>query len=165
MTVSLVVAMAANRVIGKSGGLPWRLPGDLRFFKAVTMGKPLIMGRKTYESIGRPLPGRANIVVTRTGEVNAEGITVTHDFHEALKLARAIAAGNETDEVMVIGGGDIYRQALPLADRIYLTEIHAEFDGDTFFPPLGERWHEVSRTPGTPPEGGPAYDFVVLERR
>ena len=146
------------------GGMPWRLPEDLKFFKAVTMGKPMIMGRKTYESIGRPLPGRANIVVTRTGEVNGEGITVTHDFHEAVKLARAIAAGNETDEIMVIGGGNIYEQALPLADRIYLTEIHADFDGDTFLPVLGDQWREVSRTPGTPPGGGPTYDVVVLER-
>lgn len=164
MTLSLVVAMAANRVIGHAGGMPWRLPEDLKYFKAVTMGKPMIMGRKTYESIGRPLPGRANIVVTRTGEVNGEGITVTHDFHEAVKLARAIAAGNETDEIMVIGGGNIYEQALPLADRIYLTEIHADFDGDTFLPVLGDQWREVSRTPGTPPGGGPTYDFVVLER-
>lgn len=164
MTLSLVVAMAANRVIGHAGGMPWRLPGEQKYFKAVTMGKPMIMGRKTYESIGRPLPGRANIIVTRTGAVSGDGITVTHDFHEALKLARAIAAGNETDEVMVIGGGTIYEQALPLADRIYLTEIHADFDGDTVFPPLNDQWREVSRTPGTPPEGGPAYDFVVYER-
>ena len=165
MTISLVVAMATNRVIGKANGMPWRLPGEQKYFKAVTMGKPMIMGRKTYQSIGRPLPGRANIVVTRTGEVDGEGITVTHDFHEAVKLARAIAAGNETDEIMVIGGGNIYQQALPIADRIYLTEIHADVDGDTFFPPLNDHWHEVSRTPATPPEGGPAYDFVVLERR
>lgn len=165
MTLSLVVAMAANRVIGIANGMPWRLPGEQKHFKAVTMGKPMIMGRKTYESIGRPLPGRANIVVTRTGDVDDEGITVTHDFHEAVKLARAIAAGNETDEIMVIGGGDIYEQALPLAHRIYLTEIHADFDGDTFFPPLNDHWREVSRTPGMPPEGCPAYDFVVLERR
>ena len=165
MTISLVVAMASNRVIGKANGMPWRLPGEQKYFKAVTMGKPMIMGRKTYESIGRPLPGRANIVVTRTCKINGEGVTVTHDFHDAVKLARAIAAGNETGEIMVIGGGNIYEQALPLADRIYLTEIHADFDGDTFFPPLNDHWHEVSRTPGTPPEGGPAYDFVVLERR
>jgi dihydrofolate reductase len=157
--------MAANRVIGKANGMPWRLPGEQKYFKAVTMGKPMIMGRKTHQSIGRPLPGRANIVVTRTGEVDGEGITVTHDFHEAVKLARAIASGNETDEIIVIGGGNIYQQALPIADRIYLTEIHADFDGDTFFPPLSDHWHEVSRTPATPPEGGPAYDFVVLERR
>lgn len=163
MTLSLVVAMAANRVIGKANGMPWRLPGEQRYFKAVTMGKPMIMGRKTYDSIGRPLPGRANIVVTR-GTLDVEGITVTHDFHEALKLARAIAAGNETDEIMVIGGGTIYEQAMPLADRIYLTEIHADFEGDTIFPPLSDHWREVSRTPGTPPEGGPAYDFLVLER-
>lgn len=164
MTVSLVVAMAANRVIGKANGMPWRLPGEQKYFKAVTMGKPMVMGRKTFESIGKPLPGRANIVVTR-GTLDVEGITVVHDLHEALKLARAIAAGNETDEITVIGGGTIYEQALPLADRIYLTEIQADFDGDTFFPVLGENWREVSRTPGTPPEGGPAYDFVVYERR
>jgi dihydrofolate reductase len=163
MTVSLVVAMASNRVIGRSGGMPWRLPEDLKFFKSVTMGKPMIMGRKTFESIGRALPGRANIVVSRSG-LMAEGITTTGDFQEALKLARAIAEGNESDEVMVIGGGNIYEQALPLADRIYLTEIHADFDGDTFFPHVGDRWKEVSREAGTPPEGGPAYDFVVLER-
>jgi dihydrofolate reductase len=163
MTISLVVAMAANRVIGEANGMPWRLPGEQKYFKAVTMGKPMIMGRKTWESIGRPLPGRANIVVTR-GDMAAEGVTVVHDLHEALKVARAIAAGNETDEITVIGGGNIYEQALPLADRIYLTEIHADFDGDTFFPPLGENWREVSRTPGTPPEGGPTYDFVIYER-
>ncbi len=163
MTVSLVVAMAANRVIGRANGMPWRLPGEQKYFKGVTMGKPMIMGRKTWESIGRPLPGRANIVVTR-GTLDVEGITVVHDLHEALKLARAIASGNETDEITVIGGGNIYEQAMPLADRIYLTEIHADFDGDTYFPVLGDNWREVSRTPGTPPEGGPAYDFVVYER-
>lgn len=164
MTLSLVVAMASNRVIGKANGMPWRLPGEQKYFKAVTMGKPMIMGRKTFASIGKALPGRANIVLTRTGDVNAEGVTVTHDFHEAVKLARAIAAGNETDEIMIIGGSNIYEQALPLADRIYLTEIHAPYEGDAFFPPLNDHWREVSRTPGTPPEGGPAYDFVVLER-
>ncbi|MBI1180118.1 MAG: dihydrofolate reductase [Alphaproteobacteria bacterium] len=163
MTLCLVVAMAANRVIGRAGGMPWRLPEDLKFFKAVTMGKPMIMGRRTFESIGRALPGRANIVVSRSG-LTAEGVTTTGDLQEALRLARAIAEGNESDEVMLIGGGTLYEQALPLADRIYLTEIHAEFEGDTFFPALGDRWREVSRTPGTPPDGSPAYDFVVLER-
>jgi len=108
----------------------------------------MIMGRKTFQSIGRALPGRANIVVTRTGVVEGEGITVTHSLQEALKLARAIAAGNETGEIMVIGGGNIYAQALPIADRIYLTEIHAEFDGDTHFPPPGARKSSVTTTCG-----------------
>lgn len=131
MRVSLIVAMAANGVIGRDNGLPWRLPADLRLFKKLTMGHALILGRKTYESIGRPLPGRRMIVITRRPDwwtPGAEGVEVVHSLEEALSLA----AGD--GEVFVAGGGEIYREALPRADRIYLTQVEAEVDGDTRFP-------------------------------
>jgi dihydrofolate reductase len=139
--VSLVVAMAENNVIGKDGGLPWHIPADLMHFKAVTMGKPIVMGRRTYESIGRPLPGRLNIVVTRDPSRRWDGVEVVQSLPAALERAAAHGA----DEIMVIGGGDLYRAALPLAQRIYLTRVHEAVEGDTVFPDLDPaEWREDS---------------------
>lgn len=139
--VSLVVAMAENNVIGKDGDLPWHIPADLKHFKAVTMGKPIVMGRRTYESIGRPLPGRLNIVVTRDPSRQWDGVETVQSLPDALDRAAADGA----EEIMVIGGGDLYRAALPLAQRIYLTRVHEVVDGDTVFPALDSAdWREHS---------------------
>lgn len=169
--VALILARAENGVIGRAGGLPWHLSGDLKFFKAQTMGKPLIMGRKTYQSIGRPLPGRPNLAISRDPGFRPEGVEVFADLAAALARAEALVAampaeGPPRREVMVIGGGQIYAQALPLAERIYLTEVHSVLEGDTFFAALdpGE-WQEVSRDPQpSPGEGQPGFSFVILER-
>ena len=163
--VSLIVAVADNGVIGAEGGMPWSLPADMKFFKATTMGKPIIMGRKTYESIGMALPGRANIVITRDEGFSAPGATVVDSVDAALKSAGTIASANESDEIMVIGGAEIYAAALPKADRIYLTEIHSEPEGDTHFPKMDKsRWTEISREDHPAEDARPAYSFVVLER-
>ncbi len=126
--ISLVAAMAKNRVIGKDNGMPWHLPADLKHFKAVTLGKPIIMGRKTYESIGRPLPGRQNIVISRDPTYQLDGCDTVTSFEAALELTKHI------EEVMVVGGGFLYSQVLPLANKLYLTFIDLEVDGDTQFP-------------------------------
>ena len=137
MDVVIHVAIAENGVIGRDGGLPWRLSTDLKRFKAETMGKPIVMGRKTHEGLGRPLPGRLNIVVTRDKAWRGEGVEVVHSLDEAIRLATArgrCMAG--ADEICIIGGGEIYAQALPLADRLDVTHVLASVDGDTFFPPI-----------------------------
>jgi dihydrofolate reductase len=162
MLVSLVVAMAENRVIGRAGGLPWHISADLKKFKALTLGKPVIMGRKTFQSIGRPLPGRTNIVITRDASFGEDGIAVA----DALDAALKIAEGEGAREAMVIGGGEIYRMALPLARRLYLTEVHIEVSGDTLFPALDAGvWKEAGREDHDG-EGAdvPAYSFVILDR-
>lgn len=167
MKKALIVAMAQNRVIGRNNKLPWYLPNDLKYFKQVTMGKPIIMGRLTYESIGKPLPGRVNIVVTRNPDWRAEGVRVANSLEEAYSLAMSIAEIDGRDEVMVIGGDQIYQAALPLADRIYLTEVHADVEGDAFFPEFDRSaWQEVAREEFAATEPNPyAYAFVVLDRR
>lgn len=140
MTLSLVVAMDRNRVIGRAGRLPWRLPDELQNFKRITMGKPIVMGRRTHESIGRPLPGRANIVVTRNPHYEAPGCRVVHS------LSAALAASAGAGETLLIGGAALFEEALPLAARLYLTEIHAEVDGDVWFPEFDRgAWREVER--------------------
>jgi len=160
MEISLVVAMDENRLIGADNGLPWRLPADLRHFKKVTMGHPIVMGRRTWDSIGRPLPGRTNIVVTRRADFAAPGAVVV-DSLEAAK-----AGAGDTGELMIIGGAEIFEQALEEADRIYLTEIHAAFEGDTHFPKISEdQWACVSREDFDKDDKNPyAYSFLVLER-
>ena len=162
--VSLVVAMADNRVIGRGGTLPWRIPEDLRHFKCLTMGKPCIMGRKTWDSLPKkPLPGRTNIVVTRAADFAAEGAIVVHSLDEA--VAQADAA--RPDEIMIIGGAGIFAEALPLASRIHLTEVHAQVEGDALMPAFDSReWSEVWREDhaGNAPEHVP-FSFVTLERR
>ena len=164
MPLSLIVSTAVDRVIGRDNQMLWRIPEDMAHFKATTMGKPVIMGRKTFQSIGRPLPGRTNIVVSRDPGFAAEGVEVVRDLEAALALAERHSKDDK--EIMVIGGAEIYRQTLARADRIYWTEVHRTVDGDAYFPELDRRqWREVRRRdhPATP--DGEAYSFVVLERR
>ena len=158
--LTLILARAANGVIGAKGGLPWHLPEDLAFFKRTTMGHPIVMGRRTWESIGRPLPGRRSIVVTRDRSFAASGAEVVHSLDEAL----ALCAGS--DEVFVIGGAQLYAEALPRADRVLLTEIHADFKGDTVLPALsGAEWNEFSREVHAATATRPfAFDFVDYRR-
>ena len=166
MRTSLIVAMADNRAIGLEGGMPWHISADLKYFKQVTMGAPVIMGRKTYEAIGRALPGRANIVVTRNERFSPPDADAVHDVAAALRKARAIAEIEGGDEVFVIGGAQIYAQAMGEADRIYLTLVHGEFPGDAFFPELDEGgWQEIARQTHPPEDaGGPSFSFTILER-
>lgn len=164
--LSLIVAMARNRSIGRDNRLPWRLSHDLQYFKQITWGKPIIMGRKTFDSIGRALPGRTNIVVTRQPQWRAEGTTVAASLDHAIELARAVARADRRDEVMLIGGASLYQAALARADRLYLTQIQADIAGDAFFPPIEmENWHEVKREDYSASGDNPYdYAFVVLER-
>ncbi len=158
--MSLVVAMAENNVIGRDGDLPWHIPADLKHFKAVTMGKPIVMGRRTYESIGRPLPGRLNIVVTRDPSRQWDGVEAVQSLPDALDRAAADGA----DEIMIIGGGDLYRAALPLAQRIYLTRVHEAVEGDTVFPDLDpSEWRTASSDRRDDIHSVPV-SFKVLER-
>jgi dihydrofolate reductase len=157
-TLSLIAAMANHRVIGRDNTLPWHLPEDLRHFKATTLGKPVIMGRKTWESLGRPLPGRRNIVVSRNADYQPAGGELL------TSLQAAIEATAEVDEVFVIGGAELYRQALPLAQRLYLTEIVGDYAGDAYFPEFAAtEWRETSREAHTS-AGGINYAFVLYER-
>ncbi|MDK1386962.1 dihydrofolate reductase [Sinorhizobium sp. 8-89] len=134
--IVIVVAVATNGVIGREGDLPWRLSTDLKRFKALTIGKPVVMGRKTWASLGRPLPGRPNIVISRNRDFAAEGAEVTSSLEAALELARRHAAAIGADEICIIGGGEIYRQSIGVADVLHVTEVHAEVDGDTRFPAI-----------------------------
>ena len=163
MTISLIVAAAENGVIGRGGRMPWSIPSDLKTFRRLTLGKPVIMGRKTFQSIGRPLDGRLNIVVSRDAHFAAEGITVARSLEAAIAIAQTL---QPAAEVMIIGGAEIYRMALPLAGRIYLTRVHAQPDGDATFaiPPMSG-WHEVSATPLARGEKDEySCTLVVLER-
>lgn len=146
ITLSIIVAMANNRAIGKDNELLWHLPEDLKYFKRMTMGKPIVMGRKTFESIGRPLPGRLNVVITRQKDWQHDGVKVVHTIDDALKLAEAQSIIDGVDEMMVIGGAEIYKTALPKADQLYITKVDAEIEGDAFFPEVDESiWEEVSK--------------------
>jgi dihydrofolate reductase len=164
--IALVVAVAENNVIGWQGGLAWHQSSDLKFFRKVTMNKPLIMGRKTFESIGKPLDGRDNIVITRNTGFEAPGILVAANLDDALELAQEKARERGVDEISVIGGAQIYQLVLPQADRIYLSEIHSRPDGDTFFPSLDKtEWQEISRERHVAsPKDSADYSFVLLER-
>ncbi|GAB3250365.1 dihydrofolate reductase [Chitinimonas naiadis] len=156
--LSLIAALARNHTVGINNTLPWHLPDDLKYFKATTSGHPIIMGRKTYDSIGRPLPNRHNIVVTRDTRWQAEGVTVVHSIADAIKAA------GEVDEVFLIGGATLYAEALPFADRLYLTEIEADIEGDAFFPAWSRaNFRELQREKRQGPEF--AYSFVVYERQ
>jgi len=155
MRLSLIVAMAANRTIGKAGRLPWQLPEDLARFKRLTMGYPLIMGRKTFESIGRVLPGRRTIVLSRRADYRAPGCWVVASLEAALALV------SDEDEVFICGGEKLYRQALPLAQRIYLTELQREVAGDTFFPEIPEHFLAIEETLVA---GAEPYRFSILQR-
>ncbi len=154
--LSLIVARSENRVIGRNNALLWHLPDDLKHFKRTTRGHHVIMGRKTFESQGRPLPHRTNVVITRDPAYQAKGCKVVHSLEEALQLAR------DDDEPFVIGGEQIYRMALPRVERIYLTLVHTELEGDTFFPEIDKnQWQEVERR-YHPPDQEHRYDFTVL---
>ncbi len=161
MIISIIAAMGNNRVIGINNQLPWKLPADMKFFRATTMGKPVLMGRKTYESIGKPLPGRTNIIITRDLDFHAEGCVVTHSIEEALQQAGA------EKEVMIIGGASLYKQVLPLAQRFYLTRVHASFEGDSYFPEFDSKeWSTTERTNHSADERN-AYDysFLVMDKK
>lgn len=165
LTLSLIVAMARNRVIGRDNALPWHLPEDLKYFKAVTMGKPILMGRKTFESIGRPLPGRLNIVITRDPGWQHPGVAVASSLEHALEQAALDPDARAAGEVMVIGGEQIYRAAIEKADRLYITRVEAEVAGDAFFPEYDEGiWQETKRQQPEQ-QGDTPYFFQVLERR
>jgi dihydrofolate reductase len=160
MLISIIVAMDKKGVIGLEGDLPWHLSEDLKHFKAITMGKPLIMGRKTHESIGRPLPGRKNIVVTHSQDFKSEGCVIVHSLDDAYKAA------GDVDEVMIMGGSGIYDQSLARADRLYLTEVHADVEGDVYFTEFDKgEWKELEREEYTADERNEFdFSFVVLER-
>ena len=159
--VSLIVAMANNRVIGINNTLPWHLPADLKHFKALTMGHHILMGRKTYESIGKPLPGRTSVVVTRNPNYTVEGVTIAHTLEEAIALS------DSDPEIFIIGGAELYRQAIQLADRIYLTEIELEITGDAHFTELNKNeWQESSRISHAPDEKNLYhYHFVTYDKK
>jgi len=146
MKVSLVVAVSENGVIGRDGGLPWRLSSDLKMFRRLTMDKPLVMGRKTFDSIGKPLDGRDNIVITRDPAFEVAGVSVCDSVTDALTLARILGTTRGADEIMVIGGVAVFEATLPVADRIYFTRVHADVEGDRHFAPLDDAvWREASR--------------------
>jgi dihydrofolate reductase len=160
MKISIIVAASTNNVIGRDGGLPWRLPEDLKRFKQITMGKPMIMGRATWDSIGRALPGRQNIVMTRQEAFAAEGCDVVATIDEALEAA------GDVEEVMIIGGGNLYEQFLPKTERLYFTRVHARIDGDTYFPEILENeWELVSEElfPACV-DREYAFDMLVMDR-
>lgn len=167
MKISLIVAMSQNRVIGRENQMPWHLPNELKYFKRMTLGKPTIMGRNTFDSLGKPLPGRPNIIVTRNPEYDADGISVVNSVEDALDLAEQLTEHDANAEAMVIGGAQIFDVTLPLADRLYLTEIHAVVEGDVFFPQFAlDQWRLVSREEHAADAANPyAYSVMVLERR
>ncbi len=159
--ISLLVAMDQHRLIGKDNQLPWHLPQDLAYFKKVTMGHKIIMGRKTFESIGRPLPGRENIIVTRDMTYTQPGCTILHSIEEIIALS-----SRSNEEVFVIGGAEIFKEILPVSDRLYITEIDHEFEGDTYFPERKHsEWIKVSAERGIMDEKNPYdYQFVIYEK-
>ena len=166
MKTSLIVAVADNGCIGINNALPWHLPEDLKYFRRVTMGKPVIMGRKTFDSIGKALPGRTNIVITHNRDYTREGIKVATSLQDALKVAEAVAAIDGQDEVMVIGGAGIYALCLPKADRLYYTKVHAAVNGDAFFPSVNwSEWKQVASEKHLAAGPNPYdYSFCVYDR-
>ena len=157
--ISIIAAIAENGVIGRDNTLPWKLPADLQYFKKVTMGHPIIMGRKNYEDIGRPLPGRQNIILTRDKTYRAEGCTVVHSLEEAIECAK-------NKEMFIVGGSEIYRLFLPHADRMYITHIHEPVEGNVLFPEYeNSEWKQISNEPHQADEkNSMAYTFCVYER-
>ena len=159
MKVSLIAAMAKNRVIGRQGDIPWKIPGEQKIFKKITLGHAVIMGRKTFESLDQPLRGRTNIIVTRQKDYRAEGCLVAHDLVSALKCCP-----EDEDEAFVCGGGQLYHEALPLADRIYLTVIPREIPGDTYFPDISLTEFRVRQSESIKTAGIEPYNFFIYER-
>ena len=166
MDIIIVAAVAENGVIGRGNALPWRLKSDMAHFRALTMGKPVVLGRKTFQSIGKPLAGRTTIVISRDKNFNAPGIVVAPNFESALATARGDALRRNAGAIIVAGGADIYAQALPLAARLIITEVHKRVDGDTRFPAIDSKiWRETARNKQKPgPHDDAAFAFVVYER-
>lgn len=165
--IAMIAGVAENGVIGSDQTIPWRVPSDMAFFKRTTMGKPVVMGRKQYETVGKPLPGRANIVVTRQPDYQPEGVLVFHDVDTAVEKARDIAAAEGVDEIMIIGGGELYAQLMDRADRLYITHIDLSPAGDVRFPAIApEQWVVVDLPEVTPsPKDEATYRVKVYERR
>lgn len=161
--LAIVVAAAENNVIGKDNDLIWHLPADLKHFKSLTMGHPMIMGRKTFEAIGKPLPGRTSIIITTQKNYQAEGCVVVHSLEEAIAKGRELDA----EQVSIIGGANVYKQALPLADILYVTRVHASFEGDAYFPELpDDAWQVVEQEHHEPDEKNKySYTFLTLKRK
>jgi dihydrofolate reductase len=161
MTISIIAALAKNRVIGKNNKLPWNLPGDLKHFKKLTLGKPIIMGQKTFESIGRPLPGRTNIILSLDENFKPQGCIVAHSIEETLKTLK------HEKEIMIAGGASVYKQFLPLVNKMYLTLIDANFEGDAYFPEFNwEDWEVIERIENQSDKENPyKYTFLTLQRK
>jgi dihydrofolate reductase len=164
--LALVWAMAENRVIGKGGDLPWRLPGEMQYFRAVTLGKPVIVGRKTFESFPKPLPGRTNIVVSRTASFEHARVRMARDLDEAIAIGTEVAERDDVDEIMLAGGAELYALALPRADRLYMTLVHAEVEGDTTFPDFDPDAFVERRRVHVPADvdNVHAYSLIMMER-
>jgi dihydrofolate reductase len=160
MTLSIIVALSENNVVGVDNKLPWHLSADLKRLKSITMGHHIIMGRKTFESFGKPLPGRTNVIITRNKKYKANGTIVVFSLREALEIAK------KDKEAFIFGGGEIFREALPMVNKIYMTKIHQYFTGDTFFPELNRReWIEVTREDHQPDEVNKySYSFITFEK-
>lgn len=165
--IAMIAAVAENNVIGRGDELPWRIPSDMAHFKRTTMGKPVIMGRRQFEIFGRPLPGRVNIVVTRKTGYQPDGVIVINDLEAALSHAREMAAADGQEEAVVVGGGDIYRQAMALADRLYITHVAARPEGDTYFPDIDPGVWDLTEQVDSDasPKDEHAYTIAVYERR
>lgn len=159
MRIAMIAAMANNRVIGKDNKMPWHLPEDLRHFKAMTLSKPVVMGRKTFESIGRPLTGRHNIVISRNSQLSIDGVTCVQSFDDA------VAAAGDCDEIVVIGGGQLYQQLLPKADILYLTLIDLDVDGDTLFPDWDDGSWQLQNSVNATNDKGLQYSFNTLHKK
>ena len=167
MRLAVICAMSKNRVIGKDNGLPWHLPGDLKHFKQTTLGSPIIMGRKTWESIGRPLPNRINIIVSRSREIKSDGVKIFSSLSDALELAEKSLVNIDSNEIFVIGGAELYKEAFPLARRLYLTRVDSVINGDTYLEGFDEEdWVEISRKHfNAASSEGYNYSICVLDRR
>lgn len=165
VTISSIAAMARNRVIGVANGLAWHIPEDFKYFQKTTLGKPIIMGRKSYESLGKPLPGRPNIVISSSfmEPVNGDGPFFVKTIDEAMTLAQAKAGDMAVEELFIIGGGQIYKETLPITERLYITIIDREYEGDTFFPDFD--WNDWNVVSEDKRDGDPAFTFYVLERK
>ena len=158
--ISLIVVHDLNRVIGKDNKMPWHIPTELAYFKEKTMGKAIVMGRSTFESIGRPLPGRLNIVITRNKSYEAEGVTVVHSIEEAIEMAN-----RHHEEVMIIGGEQIFKEVLPYADLLYITLIQHDYEGDTYFPSYENDWEVISTSDQNVTDIGIAYTYMLYKRK
>lgn len=164
LRLSILVAMARNRIIGRNNQLPWYLPADLKHFKTLTMGQVIVMGRKTYESIGRPLPGRVNIIITRQTDYKALGAIVVNSIEDALRIGKE--TGTTANENFIIGGEELYRQVLKICQRMYVTEIQKDFEGDTSFPVFDPNdWEETQREKHFSESNQMEYHFVILDRK